>query len=126
MYKTGYDPSAMLSFFEKLQAKEKAKPGTMSSLFTDHPPTPDRIAAVKKEIETILPNLDQYLESTSEFDKVKAQVASLKNGTPDRNERKPVFKRQSPGSRPSAPDTESTDSSGTQTDDGPPPLKRKN
>jgi predicted Zn-dependent protease len=32
MYKSGYDPSAMLSFFERLQAKEKARPGTMSSL----------------------------------------------------------------------------------------------
>src|SRR5262249_13323353 len=55
MYKAGYDPSAMLSFFEKLQAKEKAKPGTMSSLFSDHPPTAARIASVKQEIETILP-----------------------------------------------------------------------
>jgi len=30
LYKTGYDPSAMVRFFEKLQAQEKAKPGSMS------------------------------------------------------------------------------------------------
>ena len=28
MYKTGYDPQAFISFFEKIQAKEKKKPGT--------------------------------------------------------------------------------------------------
>jgi predicted Zn-dependent protease len=39
MYKAGYDPSAMLSFFEKLQAR-KGKAETMSSLFTDHPRPP--------------------------------------------------------------------------------------
>src|SRR5690349_2793890 len=39
LYKTGYDPSAMVQFFEKLQAKEKAKPGSVSKLFSTHPAT---------------------------------------------------------------------------------------
>jgi len=82
MYKTGYDPSAMLSFFEKLQAKEKARPGTMNSLFTDHPPTPDRIAAVKKEIETILPPREQYVLTSSEFDTIKSRLTALENQQP--------------------------------------------
>ena len=30
MYKSGYDPQAFISFFEKLQAKEKRKPGTLA------------------------------------------------------------------------------------------------
>jgi predicted Zn-dependent protease len=87
MYKTGYDPSAMLSFFEKLQAKEKARPGTMNSLFTDHPPTPDRIAAVKKEIETILPPRDQYVLSSSEFDTIKSRLTALENHQPVENDK---------------------------------------
>src|SRR5438105_6004437 len=32
MYKTGYDPQAFISFFEKVEATEKKKPGTMSKL----------------------------------------------------------------------------------------------
>jgi predicted Zn-dependent protease len=87
MYKTGYDPSAMLSFFEKLQAKEKARPGTMNSLFTDHPPTPDRIAAVKKEIETILPPRDQYAVTSSEFDTIKSRLTALGNHQPVENDK---------------------------------------
>jgi predicted Zn-dependent protease len=138
MYKTGYDPSAILSFFEKLQAKERAKPGTMSTLFTDHPPTPDRIAAIKNEIETILPNRDQYVVSTSEFDTVKARLASFKNGTRVDNGSKPGVKRRPIGARPADPDPESADvrkkdplpqtqpDNSQQSDDAPPVLKRKN
>src|SRR5215813_13946015 len=43
LYKTGYDPGAAVSFFEKLQAKESAKPGSVSKMFSTHPPTGDRI-----------------------------------------------------------------------------------
>src|SRR5438270_5773913 len=38
MYKTGYDPTAFVDFFEKIQTLEKRKPGTMSKLFSSHPP----------------------------------------------------------------------------------------
>src|SRR5271170_6343843 len=45
MYKTGYDPQAFISFFEKIQAKEKKKPGALDKAFSTHPQTPDRIEA---------------------------------------------------------------------------------
>jgi predicted Zn-dependent protease len=137
MYKAGYDPSAMLSFFEKLQAKEKTKPGTMSSLFTDHPPTAARIAAIKQEIETILPNREQYVVSTSEFDTVKAKLLSLEDGKATPDGKGPILKRKSPASRPADSDADSTDtkndSKGQSPPDDPQPggddrpkLKRKN
>src|SRR5437588_3539729 len=44
MYKTGYDPNAFIAFFEKIQAQEKKKPGTLAKAFATHPQTPDRIA----------------------------------------------------------------------------------
>src|SRR5258708_15548166 len=50
MYKTGYDPQAFISFFEKIQAKEKKKPGTLPKAFASHPETPDRIEKSQQEI----------------------------------------------------------------------------
>jgi len=75
MYKAGYDPAATISFFEKLQAKES--PRKVSGLFSTHPPTADRVAQDKKNIETLLKDQDQYIVTTSEFDKVKARLANL-------------------------------------------------
>jgi len=79
MYKTGYDPQAFISFFEKIQAQEKKKPGTLAKAFSSHPQTPDRIENSQKEMATILPARDQYVVSTSEFDQVKARLAALEN-----------------------------------------------
>src|ERR1700692_20873 len=55
MYRAGYDPSAFVSFFEKIQAMEKKKPGTLSKAFDTHPQTPDRIEKSQDEIRKILP-----------------------------------------------------------------------
>jgi len=120
MYKAGYDPSAMLNFFEKLQAKEKAKPGTMSTLFTDHPPTAARIAAIKKEIETILPSREQYTVSTSEFDTVKARLMSLEKGAPSENAGRPTYRRTSGRGRPPNSSPAPTDSQTDPTVQTPP------
>jgi len=79
MYKSGYDPNAFISFFEKIQAQEKKKPGTLSKAFSTHPQTPDRIEKSQQEIATILPAKTQYIVSTSEFDDVKARLASIEN-----------------------------------------------
>jgi len=37
MYKSGYDPQAFIAFFEKVQAQEKKKPGTLAKAFSTHP-----------------------------------------------------------------------------------------
>ncbi len=79
MYKAGYDPQAFITFFEKIQAKEKKKPGTLSKAFATHPQTPDRIERSQAEIAKILPPQQQYVVSTSEFDDVKARLAALEN-----------------------------------------------
>src|SRR6202521_1108194 len=71
MYHAGYDPSAFVSFFEKIQAMEKKKPGSLAKAFETHPPTPDRIEKTQEEIRKILPAKPQYIVSTSEFDEVK-------------------------------------------------------
>jgi predicted Zn-dependent protease len=79
MYVTGYDPNAFVTFFEKVQAEEKRRPGTVPAVFNTHPPTPDRVENVQKAIGTILPARDQYIITTSEFDGVKARLLGLQN-----------------------------------------------
>jgi beta-barrel assembly-enhancing protease len=79
MYKSGYDPQAFVQFFEKLDALEKHKPGTLAKVFADHPQTPDRIMHSEEEIATILPARPDYVVTTSEFDDVKARLARIEN-----------------------------------------------
>src|SRR6266581_5611325 len=95
LYKTGYDPGAAVSFFEKLQAKESARPGSVSKMFSTHPPTGDRIEMTKKNIELILPDKDQYVVTTSEFNKVRTLLAQLENRRPSQEEaNKPSLRRK--------------------------------
>jgi predicted Zn-dependent protease len=99
LYKAGYDPSALLSFFEKLQAKERTRPGTVSKLFTDHPPTGERIGSIKQEIETILPNKDQYVVTTSEFASVKDRLVAYESGKLAADTKKPGITERTPAGR---------------------------
>jgi predicted Zn-dependent protease len=106
LYKTGYDPGAAVSFFEKLQARETAKPGTVSKMFSSHPPTGDRIENTKKNIELVLPDKEEYVVTTSEFQKIKTLLAQLENRRPNAEENnRPSLKRKSP-SRTTAEDAE--------------------
>jgi len=121
MYKTGYDPQAFISFFEKIQAKEKKKPGTIAKAFASHPQTPDRIEASQKEIATILPARPQYIVTTSEFDDVKSRLATIENRhkvIEEKDGNKPSLRRTSTSDK-----TSSTDKSGD--DDDRPTLKRR-
>jgi hypothetical protein len=93
MYKTGYDPQAFISFFEKIQAKEKKKPGTLAKAFATHPQTPDRIEKSQQEIATILPAKAQYIVSTSEFDDVKSRLSTSENRHSNDDDR-PTLKRR--------------------------------
>jgi hypothetical protein len=120
MYKSGYDPQAFISFFEKIQAKEKKKPGTLAKAFASHPQTPDRIEKSQQEIATILPAKVQYIVSTSEFDDVKSRLAMIEN------RHKVIDDKE--GSKPTLRRTSNTDKSGGSDksgDDDRPTLKRR-
>src|SRR5450631_4376665 len=119
MYRSGYDPSAFVSFFEKIQAMEKKKPGTLSKAFDTHPQTPDRIEKSQDEIRKILPAKQQYVVTTSEFDEVKARLASIENKhkmLDEKDANKPSLRRTSNTS------DKTTDG---KSDDDRPTLKRR-
>ena len=122
MYKTGYDPQSFIAFFEKVQALEKKKPGTLAKVFANHPQTPDRIAKSQEEISKVLPARDEYIVNTSEFDDVKARLAVLEN-------RHKIQNDKDQDGRPTLRRTTSNDkSSGTKDTSGDdrPTLKRRN
>jgi beta-barrel assembly-enhancing protease len=101
MYRSGYDPQAFISFFEKIQALEKRKPGMVAKAFSDHPQTPDRIQHSQEEIAHILPARDEYTVTTSEFDDIKARLARIENKrrlTDSKDGKKPSLRRASTGS----------------------------
>src|SRR5246500_4633029 len=122
MYKAGYDPNAYIPFFERIQADEKRRPGTIPKAFSTHPPTPERIEHAQKEIAAILPNRPEYIVTTSEFDNVKERLRNI------------MFARKVQGNAPDKPSlrtrTEQKQKGQTQgttetTDDDRPTLKRR-
>lgn len=120
MYRAGYDPSAFVSFFEKIQAMEKKKPGTLSKAFDTHPQTPDRIEKSQDEIRKILPAKAEYIVTTSEFDDVKARLAAIENKhkvLDQKDNNKPSLRRTS--------NTSDTSKDDGKSDDDRPTLKRR-
>jgi predicted Zn-dependent protease len=120
MYKTGYDPQSFISFFEKIEAQEKKKPGAIAKAFSSHPMTPDRVAHAQQEMATVLPPRDEYVLNTSEFDQVKSRLASINNKHKLQND-------QTNGNRPTLrrSTADNPNPNGTQQpDDDRPTLKR--
>jgi beta-barrel assembly-enhancing protease len=131
MYAAGYDPGAMATMFEKLEAKNKKKPGFISRAFATHPAPPDRRQAAVN-LAARFPEREEYVISSSEFQRVKGRLLRLsnarasttgaiqavdENGAPGR----PTLKRRQP-----TPDETTTTPDGETKPDssGPPKLKR--
>jgi predicted Zn-dependent protease len=115
LWASGYDPHALASFFEKLQAQEKKKPGTIVRIFSTHPMVGDRIDKVNSLISRF-PDRSEYTLNTSEFQQVKNRLISMTNartiagrggvGATEADSKRPTLKRRQPpapeGSDPSA------------------------
>jgi beta-barrel assembly-enhancing protease len=120
MYKAGYDPNAFVAFFEKVEADEKKEPGTIPKVFETHPPTPDRIEAVQKEIATILPPRQQYIVTTSEFDNVKHRLQMIEANikVDNKNPNKPTLRKRTAQNKGGNTDPNSTGSTTSGSDQG--------
>ena len=133
MWAAGYDPNAMATMFEKLEAKNKKKPGTISKMFMDHPAPADRRAAAIA-LAARFPEREEYVISSSEFNRVKNRLLRLSNaritsngviaGSDDGTPGRPTLKRR----QPTPDDSTTTAPNGTQKPDSskpaPPSLKR--
>ena len=119
MWASGYDPNALITFFEKLQAKNKKKPGTLSKLFSTHPMTGDRITEVR-ELIAQFPERGEYQLSSSEFGQVKSRIVTIAGATrgSGRDESgRPTLKRK--------PQTTTDDDKGDSETSNRPVLKRR-
>ncbi len=124
LYASGYDPTAMATMFEKLASKKKKKPGSFAKLFTTHPQSEDRrdssLALVAR-----FPEREEYVISTSEFQKVKKHLERISNAKAtigidvDEGETRPTLKRREP-----TPDSTTTDGD-SSSKEGPPKLKKR-
>jgi predicted Zn-dependent protease len=97
MWASGYDPNALITFFEKLQAKDRKKPGTLAKVFSTHPMTGDRITEVRELIGRF-PDRGEYQVSTSEFNEVRSRLlaagASSRAASREAESRRPTLKRR--------------------------------
>jgi len=134
MYAAGYDPGAMATMFEKLEAKNKKKPGFISRAFASHPAPPDRRAAALA-LAARFPEHDEYVISSSEFQRVKGRLLRLSNarasstgaiavgddsGAPGR----PTLKRRSPTPDDTTTTTDGSEQKPAEQQQAPPKLKR--
>jgi predicted Zn-dependent protease len=130
LYAAGYDPGAMSTMFEKLASQNKKKPGFFAKTFSSHPQSIDRLEA-SKALVARFPEREEYVVSTSEFQRVKNRMRRLSNskvsttgdlagGDGDSGERRPTLKRRQP-----AADDASTPTTATPKDERP-TLKRSN
>jgi len=134
LYAAGYDPSAMGTMFEKLAAKNKKKPGFLAKTFSSHPQSVDRLEASNMLVSRF-PEREEYVVSTSEFQRVKGRLLRLSNakastagdiaGTgEDGQPRRPTLKRRQPA--PDAGTPTGTDAQGTASKpNDAPKLKRR-
>jgi predicted Zn-dependent protease len=132
MYAAGYDPGAMATMFEKLEAKNKKKPGLISRAFATHPAPPDRRASAIA-LAARFPEHEEYVISSSEFQRVKNRLLRLSNarastagaiaagddnGAPGR----PTLKRRQP--TPDDSTTTTPDGEQPKSTEAPPKLKK--
>ncbi len=128
LFKAGYDPNAFVDFFDKIQADEKKKPGTIAKVFSSHPLTDDRIEEAQKNIQSYLPSKPEYVVNTSEFNDVKARLVALnsRRKIDDKDANRPRLRKSTSGGTIPVEDKDKKGKAGEKTEEEErPTLKRR-
>lgn len=98
LYETGYDPTSLITFFERIQAQQKRTKSIATKMFKSHPPTSKRIKVLQASMGEILPSRPQYTVNTSEFQKVRERLNRLlrRRGNEQPDPDRPTLKRSTP------------------------------
>lgn len=128
LYAAGYDPTGMATMFEKLASQNRKKPGTLAKLFASHPQSIDRRDA-SLALVARFPEKDEYVISTSEFQRVRSHLLRLSNAragvlneVDDTETSRPTLKRRQPDA---TQQDNSIPSNEPSTDEERPQLKRR-
>lgn len=125
LWKAGYDPNAFVAVFAKIVQEQRADPGSVPSVFMDHPPTRSRIIKIEEEIKNVLPKRSEYLVSNSEFQSVQNRLDNIlgmqKRLELASNKSRPTLRRREPKSK-----GQPTNSGQDSGNDQPPVLRRRN
>src|SRR5262245_44375853 len=102
LHDSGYDPRAMVEFFEKIQKESK---GRAVEFFSDHPNPENRISNVQHEIERLAGAAPNAQRDSQEFHNVRALLTTM---PAPRNSARPATGRSRPtengnGGAPPAP-----------------------
>lgn len=126
LYAAGYDPTAMATMFEKLNEKNRKKPGTLAKIFSTHPQSIDRRDA-SLSLVARFPEREEYVITSSEFQRVKAHLMRLTNAragivgdVEEEGDGRPTLKRRQPA------ESDQGDESGSSSSNDAPQLKRRN
>ncbi|MBX3243680.1 MAG: M48 family metalloprotease [Acidobacteria bacterium] len=127
LYAAGYDPNGMATMFEKLNEKNKKKPGTWAKIFSTHPQSIDRRDA-SISLVARFPEKEEYVISSSEFNRVKSHLlrttnakAGIISDSNDGDPGRPTLKRRQPED-PGDPNVGNTDG---ESSSKPPTLRRR-
>ncbi len=131
LYASGYDPTGMSTMFEKLASQNKKKPGSLAKLFSTHPQSIDRRDS-SLQLVSRFPEKEEYVISTSEFQRVKAHLLQITNAKAgistdydQADDSRPTLKKRQPDPQDAPGADPDSGSSSSSPDSGPPKLKKR-
>lgn len=82
MSRAGYDPNAYLAYFERIASMRANHPGLVAQAFAAHPPTDERLARLRRQLDHGLSGPVGTRLTTPEFVAVKLRLAELHSAPP--------------------------------------------
>lgn len=73
MYNSGYDPYGMVTMFQELIQRRQSRPSSVSTFFSNHPLTEDRIAAAQAQINQ-LPQRQNLVVRDADLENVQRRL----------------------------------------------------
>jgi predicted Zn-dependent protease len=91
--RAGYDPTAAVDVFERIEATERKRPGRLARLYEDHPVTAARLEQTQKHLNEISGRRSEYIINTSDYEEMRLRMVAVEER---RTGREDSHNRQAP------------------------------